>query len=314
MCYISCVGVEIIDNLVVPAPPEVSVLVVGYKSLGYIERCLRGAITSAQGHHFEFLFIDCSDDGSEALVRKQFPQVRVLPYQGNLGFGRGNNVLAAVAYGKRMLLLNPDVFARRDELSALLSLSHLHADAVAWGAITVSPQGRIDGSSIPPMLGAVSLSLMLIGLARYRPGAIHPSHLRPQYAQVLSGAFMMVDAHVWRSLGGFDERFFMYAEEVDLCKRIADAGGTLVIDPRIQMLHDSGSGVQRTPSRMLNRARGDATFYNKHYGPLHSVLCKTLLWLYAASRELYGRVSGRADYAASFGAVVRQPSVWWSGW
>ncbi len=110
-------GVEISDNLVVPAPPEVSVLVVGYKSLCYIERCLRGAITSAQGHHFEFLFIDCSDDGSETLVRKQFPQVRVLPYQGNLGFGRGNNVLAAVAYGKRMLLLNPDAFARRDELS-----------------------------------------------------------------------------------------------------------------------------------------------------------------------------------------------------
>ena len=310
----SCLDVELNSDPAPPASPEVSVLIVGYKSLDYIDRCVRGAIASARGHHFEFLFIDCSNDGSEAFVREQFPQVRVLPYQGNLGFARGNNVLAALAHGQRLLLLNPDAFAQGDELSALLTLSHSHPDASAWGAVTMLPSGEIDGGSIQSMLGLTPLLRALVGLARLRPGAANPKRLEPQSVAVLSGAFMMVDAQVWRSLNGFDEKFFMYAEEVDLCKRIADAGGTLVIDPRIRMLHDTGSGAKRTPSRLLNRARGNATFYDKHYGPLHSTLCKALLWLHAASRALYGRVRGRPDYATSFGAVVRQRAEWWSGW
>ncbi len=305
---------ELSSGSVSAALPEVSVLVVGYKSLDYIGRCLRGAMASARGADFEFLFIDCSNDGSEAFVREQFPKVRVLPYQGNLGFARGNNVLAAASRGHRLLLLNPDAFAQGDELSALLTLAKLHADASAWGAVTVLPSGEIDGGSIQPMLGMTPLLLALVGLARLRPGAADPMRLKPQSVPVLSGAFMMVDAQVWRALDGFDQRFFMYAEEVDLCKRIADAGGTLVVDPRIRMLHDTGSGARRTPSRMLNRARGNATFYDKHYGPVHSTLCKTLLWLHAATRELYGRVRGREEYVASYSAVMRQRSEWWNGW
>ena len=153
---------ELSSGSVSAALPEVSVLVVGYKSLDYIGRCLRGAMASARGADFEFLFIDCSNDGSEAFVREQFPKVRVLPYQGNLGFARGNNVLAAASRGHRLLLLNPDAFAQEDELSALLTLAKLHADASAWGAVTVLPSGEIDGGSIQPMLGMTPLLLALV--------------------------------------------------------------------------------------------------------------------------------------------------------
>lgn len=296
------------------APPEVSVLVVGYKSLSYIERCLAGAIRSAQNDAFEFLFIDCSDDGSEAFVRERFPQVRVLPFQGNLGFAKGNNVLAEHARGRRLLLLNPDAFAAGNELPALLAVARAHPDAGAWGGITMLPSGEVDGGSIQAMPGALPLVLELIGLARLSPGAANPRSLRAQSVPVLSGAFMMVDAVLWRSLRGLDERFFMYTEEVDLCRRIAYAGKTLIIDPRIRMIHDSGSGTKRTPARLVNRARGDATFYAKHYAPLHCTLCKLLLWTHALTRQLYGRLRRREDYVQSFGAIAREPSAWWNGW
>ncbi|MFM7260865.1 MAG: glycosyltransferase family 2 protein [bacterium] len=294
--------------------PEASILIVGYRSKPYIERCLEGALRASEGESVEILFIDCSEDGSEALVRERFPSVRVLGYRGNLGFARGNNVLAQEARGRKLLLLNPDAFAERDEIAALLRLSRARPEAHAWAGITILPDGSIDGGSIQPMLGAIPLLLAMFGLASLRPGAADPKRREPQRVPVLTGAFMLVDAAVWNRLHGFDERFFMYAEEVDLCRRIAEAGGVLVCDPSIRMLHDTGSGERRTPARMLNRARGNATFYRKHFGPCRATLCKLLLLSHAFSRAAWGSLARRRAHAESFGAIVRQRRDWWDGW
>jgi len=294
--------------------PEASILIVGYRSKPYIERCLTGALGACEGESVEILFIDCSDDGSETLVRERFPSVRVLCFRGNLGFARGNNVLAQEARGRKLLLLNPDAFAERDEIAALLRLSRARPDAQAWAGITILPDGSIDGGSIQPMLGAIPLLLAMFGLASLRPGAADPERREPQRVPVLTGAFMLVDAEVWNRLRGFDERFFMYAEEVDLCRRIAKAGGVLVCDPSIRMLHDTGSGERRTPARMLNRARGNATFYRKHFGPCWAACCCTLLLAHATSRFVFGSLTGRRGHADSFGAIVRRRGEWWSGW
>ena len=294
--------------------PDVSILIVGYRSKPYIERCLGGALKSSAGERVEILFIDCSDDGSTELVRERFPSVHVHPFQGNLGFARGNNVLAREARGQRLLLLNPDAFAEHDEIAALLRLARSRPDARAWSGITILPDGSIDGGSIQPMLGALPLALALIGLARLRPGAADPRRRAPQPVPVLTGAFMLVDAATWRNLGGFDERFFMYAEEVDLCRRIADTGGVLLCDPSIRLLHDTGSGERRTPTRMLNRARGNATFYWKHFGPFWATICNLLQLLHAGSRTAWGKLTGRRGHAESFGAIVNRPHVWWNGW
>ena len=294
--------------------PEASILVVGYKSLPYIGRCLDGAIKSCGDEHVEFLFLDCSDDGSEQFVRDRFPSVRVLPFQGNLGFARGNNVLAKAALGQRLLLLNPDAFAERTEIFDLIQLAKSQPKAAAWAGMTMLPDGSIDGGSIQPMLGALPLFLALVGLARVRPGATNPRRLEPQRAPVLTGAFMMVRRDVWERLQGFDEQFFMYAEEVDLCKRITDDGGYLLCDPSIQLIHDTGSGERRTPTRLLNLATGNATFYRKHFGPLWANVCNSLQYLHACSRTIWGLLAGRRAYVESFGAVIRNPRQWWSGW
>lgn len=293
---------------------EASILVVAYKSRGYIERCLAGAIASLRGERVEILFVDCSDDGSEAFVRGRFPEVRILPHCGNLGFARGNNELAKLARGEKILLLNPDVFAESDEIARLLAFSRERADASAWAGVTVLPDGSIDGGSVQGMLGALPAALALVGLARIRPGAADPHRAEIQRAPVLTGAFMMVRADRWRALGGFDETYFMYAEEVDLCKRLADAGGTLLVDPRIRILHDTGSGNRHAPTRLFNRARGNATFYRKHFGPLWAEFCCTLLLAHAAVKSTWARLRGRAATAEGFGAVVARRSEWWNGW
>ena len=294
--------------------PTASVLIVCYKSRAYIERCIEGALRSAADEAIEILLIDCSNDGTEQFVRERFPQVRVLPFQGNLGFARGNNELARHARGEFIILMNPDAFARTDEIAALLRLARTSPHASAWAGVTYLPDGSVDGGSVQPMLGALPLLLALVGLARVRPGAANPRGDQPTSVPVLTGAFMMVRASVWHRLAGFDERFFMYAEEVDLCKRIANDGGVLLCDPRIQMLHDTGSGERRTATRFLNRARGDATFFEKHYGALWCFLCRSALFAHAWTRLIGGAILRRHDLTRSHGAVALSPRAWWSGW
>lgn len=296
------------------AEVEASVLVVAYRSRGYIERCLAGAIESARGERVEFLFVDCSDDGSEQFVRERFPEVRILPYRGNLGFARGNNELAKLARGRKLLLLNPDVYAEGDEIARLLAFSRERSDAAAWAGITVLPDGSIDGGSVQCMLGALPAALALVGLARVRPGGADPARADIQRAPVLTGAFMMVRTDRWRALGGFDETFFMYAEEVDLCKRLADSGGELLVDPRIRILHDTGSGNRHAPTRLFNRARGNATFYRKHFGPLWAGFCCSLLFAHALVKSRFARLRGKSSMSEGFGAVVARRAEWWNGW
>lgn len=295
--------------------PEASILVVGYRSKEYIARCLAGALQASEGESVEILFIDCSNDGSEALVRERFPSVRVLPFQGNLGFARGNNLLARAARGSKILLLNPDAFCRDREIASLLRMSRDQPHAHVWSGITILPNGKIDPGSMQPMLGARHLVLGMIGLgSRVRPGAVNLRRPSPQSVPVVTGAFMMVRAETWHRLGGFDESFFMYAEEVDLCKRVARDGDVLLCDPRIKLLHDTGSGARVTPTRILSRTRGNAMFYDKHFGPIWSTVCKLLALLFALSRVVGGWAVGRRDLTASYGPIVFQPSTWWSGW
>jgi hypothetical protein len=164
------------------------------------------------------------------------------------------------------------------------------------------------------MLGALPLALAIIGLAKVRPGAAKLSNPYPQSVPVVTGAFMLVNASVWHRLRGLDERYFMYAEEVDLCKRISSSGGVLLCDTKIRLLHDTGSGERHTPTRILNRARGNATFYRKHYGPVWAFVCNSLQYLHATTRFAFGVLAGRRAHAESFGAMVRRPTDWWSGW
>lgn len=294
--------------------PAASILIVGYRSLARIERCIEGAIRSAAGEHVEILLIDCSDDGTEALVLDRFPQVRIVPSRGNLGFARAANLLAREARGRCILLLNPDAFARSDEISALIALSRRHPDANALGGICVDREGGIDPGSLQPMPGVRSLLYALVGLSRLRRGVADPARATPQAVHVLNGAFMMIRSDAWQRLGGFDERFFLYGEETDLCKRITDAGGTLLCDPAIRMLHEVGGGERRSPARLLNRSRGYATFLLKHHGPVGAWCGRFLLLLHASSRLMAGTVSGQQGHFGNFAVIVRRRREWWFGW
>ena len=303
------------------ADMRVSVLIVGYRNRGHLEACIGGALASLGGLDAEVLFIDCSNDGSSEFVRERFPSVRVLPHAGNLGFGGGNNHLAREARGEYILLLNPDTIPRSDEIARLVAFADAHPRAGACGGRCVFPSGAPDLGSHQPMLDVPGMVLAAVGLASLRSGALPLAAGAPQRVEVISGAFMLVRRALWERLGGFDELFFMYTEEVDLCRRIADAGCELWADPSIVMIHDAGSGDPDNPRKRLQLLRGNATFFRKHSGPLAATLGCTAMLVNEAARLLYARTLLRLLKPARARTLgdrcahaVRNRAEWWMGW
>lgn len=304
-----------------PQAPQISVLIVGYNNRRHIDACIGGALRGLAGIPHEVLFVDCSDDGSESHVRNTYPSVRVLRYSGNLGFGRGNNELAKIATGSYLLLLNPDTRPNGSELVRLLEFARSHPGAGAWGGTTVLPDGEPDPGSHQPMLTVGSRIASIFGIGSPFSRRLLPRSTAPQRVDVISGAFFLLQRETWIRIGGFDPLFFLYAEEVDLCRRIADLGLELWVDPSIVLVHDGGSGDGFSRQRQINTLRGNATYFIKHCGPVMSAIARAAMLLteirrllVAASIDLALRPRSASARFTRSAAAVRGLSEWWNGW
>ncbi len=301
---------------------DVSILVVGYRSLRHLDASIGGAWRGLGRLRGEVLFVDCSDDGSAAFVRGRHPSTRILEGAGNLGFAGGNNRLARDARGELLLLLNPDTVPRGDEIERLVALSRATPDAGIWGGRTVLPDGSPDHGSHQRGLSPGALLVSALGLHRILPGALpYGPRAGVRRVEVVSGAFLLVRRSLWERLGGFDPAFFMYAEEVDLCRRAAELGARPVCDPSIELVHDAGSGSAERPERRASLLRGNATYLRKHHGPVAAWAgCTTMLaheWLrlLAASTILrLLRPARAATLAARARETIARRREWWNGW
>lgn len=300
--------------------PQLSILIVGYNTKDLVADCLRGLYEHTQGVDFEVLFVDCSDDGSAQMLARDFPQVRVIDNKENLGFGRGNNFVAKHACGDRILLLNPDTLVNDNAIGELNTFADSQPDAGAWGGLTILPDGRIDPGCQQTGPGLWYALYRLFGLKSLGTGGLPEDATQPGEVAVLSGAYMMVRREVWEHLGGFDESFFMYCEETDLCMRIKRASYRLWMNPNSRITHLVGSGASDSPNRMLAMCKGAMHMDRKHFGSLH-VCCEGLLrWVHSLTRYAAGvlllliKPAKSASLRDKHRSIVFEPKQWWGGW
>ncbi|MET0338258.1 MAG: glycosyltransferase family 2 protein [Caulobacter sp.] len=194
------------------SPPAVSVLIVAYQSAPTLQRCL-DSLKAQTFKDFETIVLDnASTDGGAAIAQAQ-PGVQLIKADRNLGFAGGNNAAAKAARGRWIALLNPDAYAQDDWLSAFMAASQAHPDVRCFTARQLMDEDptRLDG------LGDV---MSVVGVP-FRGGYGAPDQGVAE-GEVFSacGAAMMIDRDLFASLGGFDERFFCYCEDVDLGYRL----------------------------------------------------------------------------------------------
>lgn len=299
---------------------DVSILIVCYKSLDLISQCLSGLYEHTSGVTYEVLLLDCSNDGTVELVRKQFPQTVVIENSENLGYGKGNNVLAEHARGKYIILLNPDVIIRDNAIGELYQTAVSMPRAGAIGGWSKLPNGQRDPGVRQCIPTLFRMFVSAVGGARFFNGALPESATAAQEVETLSGAFMLVRSDAWREIHGFDTSFFMYSEELDLCCQLRRRGWGIVMTPRAEIIHLGGSGEGKTPQRTQWLTTSRMHFLRKYWTLPMVWLAGSMIWAHALIRVGIGAVGSpfrHQDWARpllqAYLPIVVKPRTWWYG-
>ena len=308
-----------------PAPaPALSVLVVSYNSKPLIDALLQRLARELSGLDAELLLVDnASHDGTAAHVQQHHPWVRLIASDSNLGFAAANNLAARAARGRFLLLLNPDALPHPGTVARGLALMQAHHEVGMAGARLLDEAGRTQPSArmFPSPLQEL---LVLSGLAVRYPRSRLCGHLDRSWADPdqaaavdwVPGAFALMPRALFAALGGFDERFFLYYEEVDLCQRVRAAGLQVMYWPELRVQHVGGASARTVAGASLSRsgsqltlwrARSGLLYYRKHHGWLVAWLVNRLERGWHALRRrrahLQG-VAGKAQESAQQAALL----------
>jgi O-antigen biosynthesis protein len=255
---------------------KISVIIVNYNVKYFLEVCLHSVQRALEGIPSEIIVVDNnSKDGSCDLVRKQFPSVCLIENRENQGFSKANNQAADIAQGAFILFLNPDTVMPEDFCRKMLAYMEAHPEAGAIGPRLIDGKGRYapDGKKSFPSLSVAIFKTS--GIHKLFPKspyfnkyyAAHVGEYETAEVDILSGCCMMVRSSMLQELGHvFDEDYFMYCEDFDLCYRIHRAGYKNIYFPEVHLIHYKGESTRKA-SLSYVRIFNDAllTFVRKNY-------------------------------------------------
>jgi len=254
---------------------QLSVIIVSYNVKYFLRQCLQSVMRALEGIDGEVWVVDnASIDGSVEMVREEFPSVHLIANEVNLGFARANNQAIRQAQGRYILLLNPDTIVQEDTFHKVLQFLEEHPEAGAVGVKIIDGKGRFSVDSRRKFPSVWDIFCKLSGLYRLFPksrlfGGYHLTYLPEDQiteVPVLSGAFLCIPRVVLDCVGLLDERFFMYAEDIDLCYRILQAGYKNYYLPTTQIIHFKGESTRsRSLNYVLTFYKASLQFVEKHY-------------------------------------------------
>lgn len=263
--------------------PDLSVVIVGFRCRDFLLACLDSLVTQRQDVDMEVLVIDnASNDGSVEAVQSAHPWVRVMALDENIGFARANNLGFREVRGKAVLALNPDTVMPPGALSACLEYLWAHCDIGVLTPRLVDLDGNLDRRCKRGFPTLWSSFCYFTGLDRYLRGPRSTRYTagylpEDQAGEVesVTGAFMLMRAEALSEVGGFDEQFFMYAEDIDLCLRFRRAGWKVVYWPGVDVIHvgaGSNSSGRRPAEANAAYFRTMAPFIRKHVPGARGIL------------------------------------------
>jgi GT2 family glycosyltransferase len=227
---------------------DLSIIIVNWNSKEYVRKCVQSIYANTSGMAFEIIVVDgASYDGCGEMLACEFPKVRFIQSERNVGFARANNLGVAQSRGNCVLFLNPDTEVIGNALGRLFETLNQFPNAGMTGARLLNSDGTLQTSCIQSFPTALNQVLDAEFLRRVFPRsrlwgmmALSSKAQPPSSVEVISGACIMIKRPVLQELSGFDERYFMYAEDVDLCYRVQKAGFDCLYVPDTQIVHHGG--------------------------------------------------------------------------
>jgi len=283
--------------------PFLSVIIVTYNSQDFIGECLESverAIEKAKGWDWlkvEIIVVDnASTDGTVEIVR-QFDRVQLICNAQNLGFAAGVNRGVKVAQGDWLLLLNPDCVIDENAILALAEFIQNCSDEVAVVGLqllnadgTLQPSGR----RFPKVWEFI---LALLGFSRWMETRWFKGRdfTKVQEVDEVSGAALAISRKAFEQVGGMDEGFFLFFEELDLCRRVKAKGLKVVYLPNAKVKHLWGASVKRVPEIARKAQQQSAIrYFRKHHGRIASILVSIAFMLRNLAHKIRYRLGRRS--------------------
>jgi N-acetylglucosaminyl-diphospho-decaprenol L-rhamnosyltransferase len=274
---------------------DVSVVVVTYNAMSYIERCLESV------SRYEIVVVDHgSKDGTPELVRERFPQAQLIE-QENRGFGAGMNTGMRAASGRYFLLLNADAWALGGAVAKLRAFADEHPEAAVVGPRLLYPDGSLQPSVRGfPTLWRLATEYFFLRKLAPRSRLFNAffgagfDHRSVREAEWLSAPCLLVRREAVDAVGPFDENYFIFSEEVDWCHRFWEAGWKVLFYPDAEVVHVFTASYN--PALFNELVRGHLRFFAKHRGKHAAERARRLLLVAVRLRGLVFRGEKGAMY------------------
>jgi GT2 family glycosyltransferase len=262
------------------ASPEagLEVVIVSYRSRGLLRDCLDSLRRHPPARRMRVIVIDnASEDGSAEMVASEYPEVELHASERNLGFAAATNLGIRSGRAPYLLALNPDTRVTEGALDSVLAVMDARPEVAVAGCRLVLEDGSFDHAakrSFPTPLSALG-HFSGLGRRRRAPAAL-AAYRAPEVesgpVDAVNGAFMLIRREAIEKLGGFDEGYWMYMEDLDLCYRLAEAGWSTWYEPGASVIHVKAGTTAGRRSPRLNWAfhKGMYRFYRRHYAAQRS--------------------------------------------
>jgi len=256
-----------------------SIIIVSYNTKELLRDCLKSIFQNQGSVDLEIIVVDnASVDGSVKFVRENFPQVQLIASKDNLGFGKANNKGAKIAKSDILLFLNPDTIIEENIFSKLIDIFFKDKNIGIISPKLVLP----DHSQQLWAYGEEDKFYDLIKSKIFSKPKIITKSVFANQMEVgwVSGAALSIRKDVFRKVKGFDENFFMYFEDRDLCYRVKDLGYKVMVNNAIKVIHFGGKTpiFNRDRKRIYYQAQN--YYWRKHYGLWNSLVMRFIRWPY----------------------------------
>jgi hypothetical protein len=272
-----------------------SIIIVHYQVKDRLFACLKSIYDSKPKTDFEIIVVD-NDEKTKIKqdLLKQFPKVKYIKSKKNLGYGGGNNLGANSARGDKLLFINPDTLVFQNTMDNLVSLLDSKREIGIVSPLMINENEEpftLQGTSeLTPLKGIMCLSFL---------GKLFPNsrfareywlkdwkHTKLKEVAVCPGTALMMPAKLFKKIGCFDEKFFLYFEEDDLSKRVRSLGYNIFIEPKAKIFHAVGESTKQLES--VDRIFSSSRFYyfRKHYGLARALLVESFLGINKLSLSL----------------------------
>ncbi len=314
---------------------DLSVIIVNWNTKKLLENCLFSIYKFTKEISFEVIVVDNgSEDQSPQIVKKKFPQVKLIINKSNLGFTRANNQGIKVAKGKYILLLNSDTYLIENSFKKLVekafSLEFLRGPTSTIGSTSnqVEPRKGNLGALGPLLLNQDRSIQQSVGFFPHLPqvfwwmsfiddlpfgSILKPYHVdhdsfyqKDRQVDWVTAAAILVPRSAIKKVGLLDEEIFMYGEEVDWCYRIKKAGFDIYFSPSTKIVHIGRGSTDQIPQKaILGEYKGIIYFYQKHRGKIPLQLVHLALKIGALARIIIFGLLGRKETAKFYAEALK---------